>query len=415
VNKTSQQICYSIIWKKMSVLVTAALVLFPGVLLGQGKKTPRREASILFSDGKISEGTILLTPGVDFRLVGAANSGTFARGGKFGKVRTFNLNVVREITFSPGNEFYTKSFRFHPETKEKIYEGKPYPIREPVCTVAFNSGEKMTGTLHGVVLYLKEKDPDTGMNLRNRKFILRSKLKGKPGEKLSDVVYITRIRMLDEGDKITRSLDVKLLSLDPPSAGNLMAMTRKSLTPVPVKTDKSDGKIKVFSTFGENVFLAARIGDKYVAGWPAEGAKQTKLFKAVEKQFLKFVDYYNERKLLGILPTDGGRRILTLVSLRRQVPDTATRSYPGWFEVDGNGELMEFFRLSVWSWVRDPETGRMVLVDRGSFLRIRIDADAKTPETGICPELWPIVKKDGKILVGKTGKPVEKAGKKVEK
>jgi hypothetical protein len=94
---------------------------------------------------------------------------------------------------------------------------------------------------------------------------------------------------------------------------------------------------------------------------------------------------------------------------------------PGFFEIDGNGELMEFFRLSVWMWRRDPETGNMVLVDRGSFYRFRIDAEAKTPEAGVCPDLWPVVKKDGKLLVGKaktvvdqTKKPVEKA-KKVKK
>jgi len=388
-----------------ALALVAVLVLFPDVLLGQGKgkKAPKRQASILFSDGKTAEGTILLTPGVDFRLVGIpGESGT-----KFGKVRSFNLNIVKEITFSPYREFYRKHFRFERGTAKKIYEGDPYPIREPKCTVLFNSGEKRSGILHSTVLYLKEKDPDTGIIVRNRKFILKSKQKGKPGQKHTDLVYITRIRMLDEGDKIARSLDVELLSLDPKSASDLKAMTRETLTSVPVKVGGADGKMKVFSTFGENVFLATKIGDKYVAGWPAEGTKRTKLFESVEKQFTEFVDYYNERKLLGILPLDNGRRVLTLARLRRQAPAGAYRGMPGFFEIDGNGELMEFFRLSVWLWNRDPETGNMVLVDRGSFYRFRIDAEAKTPEAAVCPDLWPVVKKDGKIVVGKKKK-VEK-------
>jgi len=383
--------------------MAAILVFFPGVLPGQETKAPKRQASILFSDGKVAEGTILLTPGRDFRLVGIpAETGT-----KFGTVRTFNVNIVKDITFSPYREFYRKHFRFERGTARKIYEGAPYPIREPKCTVVFNSGEQRTGILHSTVIYLQEKDPDTGITVRNRKFLLRSKQKGRPGEKLSDLVYIKRIRMLDEGEKIERSLDIEFLCLDPKSVGELKALTQETLTGVPIKVGQADGKTKVFSTFGENIFLATRIGDRYVAGWPEEGTKRTKLFEAVEKEFLKLVDYYNERKLLGILSLNNGRRILTLAQLRRQAPDGAYRGMPGFFEIDANGEVMEFFRLSVWLWNRDPQTGNMVLVDRGSFFRQRLHAEAKTPEMGVCPDLWPVVKKDGKIFVGKKKKEVD--------
>lgn len=385
---------------KWSVLVAAVLVFFPGVALGRGAKAPRRQASVLFSDGTAFEGTILLTPGRDFRLVGIpAESGT-----KFGKISTFNVNVVREMIFDPYREFYRKHFRFERGTSTKIYEGEPYPIREPKCTVVFNSGERKTGILHSTVIYLEEKDADTGITVRNRKFFLRSKQKGKPGDTLTDLVYVKHIRMLDEGEKIERSLDIEFLSLDPGSVGELKALTRETLTNVPVKAGEEDGKLKVFSTLGEDVFLATRIGDRYVAGWPEEGTKRTELFVAVEKEFTKLVDYYNERELLGIIPLDNGTRVLTLARLRRQAPAHPYRGMPGFFEVDANGEVMEYFRLSVWLWKRDLETGNMVLVDRGSFYRQRLHAEAKTPEMGVCPDLWPIVKTEGKILVGRRKK-----------
>jgi len=404
VKKSEGNICDPAACVKALVLMAAMLVLFPAVLLGQGKKAPRRQASILFSDGKVVEGTVLLTPGRDFRLVGIPGE----TGTKFGKISSFNMNVVREMIFTPYREFYKRRFKFDRETSQKIYEGEPFPVREPKCTVVFNSDEKRTGILHSTVIYLKEKDPDTGVIVRNRKFFLKSKQKGKPGDKLSDVVYVKRIRMLDEGQKIAKSLDMEFLSLDPDSMGDLKALTQETLTSVAIKAGQGDGKMKVFSTLGENVFLATRIGDRYVAGWPEEGTKRTKLFVSVEEQFMKLVDYYNERKLLGILPLDGGRRILTLAKLRRQAPEGAYRGLPGWFEIDANGELMEFFRLSVWLWIRDLKTGNMVLVDRGSFYRKRLHAEAKTPQMGICPDLWPIVKKDGKILIGKKKKEVEK-------
>jgi hypothetical protein len=131
------------------------------------------------------------------------------------------------------------------------------------------------------------------------------------------------------------------------------------------------------------------------------------LFKQVEEQFMKKVDYYNEKKLLGVLSLDNGRRVLSLVSLRRQVPETAYDGMPGFFEKDGNGENMEFFRLSVWMWHRDPGTGTMALVDRGSFYRVKVADKAATPAAGTSPDLWPVVKQDGKLLVGKK-KEVEK-------
>jgi len=381
--------------------MAAMLVFVPGVLLARGM-APRRQASVLFSDGTVVEGTILLTPGRDFRLVAIPEE----QGTKFGKISTFNLDVVREIIFRPYREFYKRHFKF--VGGAKTHFGKPYPIREPKCTVVFNSGEKRSGILHTTVIYLKEKDPDTGMIARNRKIFLKSKQKGEPGDRLSDVVYVKRIKMLDEGEKIEKSLEMEFLSLDPESLDELKAITRETLTSVPV-TAGEGGNMKVSSTLGENVFLATRIGDRYVAGWPEEGTKRTELFKAVEEKFLKAVDYYNERKLLGILPFDNGRRVLTLSSLRRQAPDYAYRGMgPGFFEIGPDGKVMEFFRLSVWLWNRDPETGEMVLVDRGSFYREQVAPEGETPPAGVSADLWPVVKKDGKLLIGKEKKEIEK-------
>jgi hypothetical protein len=68
--------------------------------------------------------------------------------------------------------------------------------------------------------------------------------------------------------------------------------------------------------------------------------------------------------------------------------------------MDGNGELMEFYRLSIWRFVRDNETGKMTLIDRGTFCRTRIKLEEDTPEMGIAPDLWPVVMKDGKLIVG---------------
>jgi hypothetical protein len=42
----------------------------------------------------------------------------------------------------------------------------------------------------------------------------------------------------------------------------------------------------------------------------------------------------------------------------------------------------------------------MTLMDRGTFCRTRIKLEKETPEMGIAPALWPVVLKDGKLIVG---------------
>jgi len=89
------------------------------------------------------------------------------------------------------------------------------------------------------------------------------------------------------------------------------------------------------------------------------------------------------------------------VTLRRDIADPkaalAWAKGTAWGE---DGELMEFYRLSIWRFVRDNESGKMTLIDRGTFCRTRIKLEEDTPEMGIEPALWPVVMKDGKLIVG---------------
>lgn len=48
----------------------------------------------------------------------------------------------------------------------------------------------------------------------------------------------------------------------------VQALTRESLTPVPTKIT-GENTCVVTSTFGEDIYLAMRQGDKYLVGWPA--------------------------------------------------------------------------------------------------------------------------------------------------
>jgi hypothetical protein len=399
-------------------LLIAMFALLPAGLSAQDTAA-KRHALVYMSDGTQYEGIVQLTPGLDFTMtkLPSAEQGTATVDVENirakTRVFTFNFNVVKEMTFSPNSEEYLKKFKILNISNmaagiEKVRFGAPYPVMKPRCTVVFNSGETATGIVNTRAVYLKILEPDTGFVTGTKKFVVRSKYSGEPGQSLDDLVHVKRIKMLDEGVEFARNMEVDFRSFQFASASadnGVRALTQDTLSSVVVQKDAADGTIRVHSTLGENVFLAAHVDGKWVAGWPAEGTKRTDLFKSVETEVLKVQDYYTEKKMLGIISEDRDRQITVLVRLRRDIPDPEfalawAKGVGGGFEMDSNGELMEFYRLSIWRFVRDNKTGKMTLMDRGTFCRTRIKLETATPEMGIAPDLWPVVMKDGKLTVG---------------
>ncbi len=409
-------------------LLVALLVLLPTDLFAQEtKNTLKRHAILHMSDGEQREGIIELSRGTEFHLTNLERNDTgdsapvesekFSK--KKSKIYTFNFNVVKEMRFAPHSQQYLKKFKmlnvsFKDEVDDdgktmvkKVRFGLPYPVIKPKCTVVFNSGEVVTGILNTRVVYMTTVDPDTGFKIETTKVIVKSKYSGEPGQSYDDLVRVKHIQMLDEGDQFTRNMPIEFGSFDFDAVADksgLCALTQDTLTKVRVQKD-ADGTVRVHSTLGENVFLAAEVNGRWVAGWPAEGTKRTELFKSVEKEFLKVLDYYNERKLLGIISKKNGREITALVRLRRDIPDPEfalawAKGVGGGFELGADGKLLEYYRMSILKFVRDPKTGQMSLEDRGTFSRTRIDLEEKTPEMGTSPELWPVVMKGGKLIVG---------------
>ncbi|MFC1601028.1 hypothetical protein ACFL34_01600 [Candidatus Sumerlaeota bacterium] len=400
------------------------LVLWPFDLPAQtAGKALKRQAIVYMSDGTQHEGIIQLTAGKDFTLTALETNEdsisdtikavTIKADNK--KVRAFNLNVVKEMTFSPHREEYLQKFKMlnvsfqgpDGSNAKKVRFGRPYPVIKPKCAVVFNSGEVVTGILNTRAMYLTTIDPDTGFHIGTMKMVIRSKYTGEPGQSYDDLVRVERIRLLDEGDQFARSMPIDFRSFDLDSANpdsGVRALTQDTLTRVLVRKE-ADGELRAHSTLGENVYLAAEVNGMWVAGWPAEGTQRTELFTSVETEFLKVQDYYNEKKLLGIIPKKNGKEIVALVRLRRDIPDPEfalawAKGVGGGFEMGPDGELLEFYRLSIWKFVRDPKSGKMTLVDRGTFSRTRIKLETETPEMGTSAALWPVVMKDGKLIVG---------------
>jgi hypothetical protein len=444
-------------------LLVALFVVLPFDLHAAAKKRVKRKAIVIMTDGTKYDGIVQLGKGKDFVLTplgdesDTVNSVTLTSNRH--QVRTFNMNIVKDMTFSNKNEEYRKKFRIlasnpHGDKNKKTRFGKDYPLIRQKCKVTFNSGEIVTGVLFTRSLYVTEVSLKTGFHGDTTKVIVASKYTGKPGMSFDDVVRIERIQFLDEGDQFVRSMPIEFRSFDfdslprnkvkitvwgdsdllsdgvytreevekvnkrvlseggkpakyVPYLVGMRGLTMDTLSKVEVKKARN-GTISVHSTLGENVFLAAEVNGMWVAGWPAEGTVRTDLFKSVSNELSKVQDYYTEKKLLGIISKKSDKEITALVSLRRAIPDPAAAlewaiATP-WgganFEMAADGKLAEFYRLSIWRFARDPKTERMALLDRGTFDRVRLDIADETPEMGVLPSLWPVVMKDNKLIVG---------------
>jgi hypothetical protein len=309
---------------------------------------------------------------------------------QYGKVRYFNFEPVREIRFYPEKEEMSRQWKFAELTKydektakadyspaAKSYHGQPYPLRYLAATVIFNSGESLQGHLYTATVYLQTEE-------KTHRLILRSKQQGSEGTTLDDLIYIQRIKLLDEGQHIEANVTVKLtdISLGPDDA--MQAVTKESLTPVPTKVTSSDTCV-VESAFGEEFYLAIRKEGKYIVGWPKQQNKE--LFALAQDHLNRHRDFYNDKQLLAVLQDKNSSELLTLVNLRRKVAPTHFGEIGG--EWDKKLQtVVEPWRLSIWRWKYDKVNRELILTARGTFFRVILLPKEPTPEVSISEDLW---------------------------
>jgi hypothetical protein len=392
--------------------LSAALIL----LLGWSApvRAAVREAAVYFSDGKILTGKIALTSGRQFKLNipegGTLKTTDMVTGEPvpYGKVRQFTFDPVREIRFHLGKEEMRQDWKFVEETKynektgdadytpaRKEFWGKLYPLRYLYCEVILNSGETLQGHLYSVPLYLETQE-------KTQRILLLSKLRGEKGTKLDDLVYVTRIKMLDEGKDIAAEVTVKFTGMTFGPNDVAQAVTRDSLTPVPTERGQAPGTFVVKSAFGEDFYIAVKKEGKYIVGWPSNQDK--KLFALAEDYLQHQRDFYNDKKLLGVMMSQNGKEVLTLVNLRRRFAPTNFGDIGGEWDKD-LGRIVEPWRLSIWRWKYDPINQDLLLSSRGTFFRLILLPEDPTPQAVISDELWQMQRENNVVYIGKAGTP----------
>ena len=381
-----------------------------------------RTAAVYFSDGKVLTGEVSLTPGRSFKLnipkAGKLKTRDMVTGEdvQYGKVRNFTFEPVREIRFYPEKEEMRRSWKFIETTKynektgeadyspaAKEYSGRPYPLRYLAATVIFNSDESLQGHLYTVTVYLK-----TGK--KTHRLVLRSKQRGGEGTTLDELVYVQRIKLLDEGKNIAAKVTVKFADMRFGPEDAVQAVTKESLTPIPTKITESNDTCVVESAFGEEFYLAVRKDGKYIVGWPTPATsggrpqeQNKKLFAVAQDHINRQRDFYNEKKLLGVTTSEDGKEVLTLVSLRRKVAPTHFGEIGGEWDRE-LGTVVEPWRLSIWRWKYDKANQELILSSRGTFFRIILLPENPTPEVVISEKLWELQQKDDIVIVGQSQK-----------
>jgi hypothetical protein len=382
--------------------------LLPLNLVTPAQAVPRK-AAVYYSDGKVLTGKIALTQGRKFKL-------NIPKGGKlktsdmvtgddvqYGKVRLFTFEPVSEIRFYPEREEIRQSWKFVEKTKydektavadytpaEKEFWGQTYPLRYLTAEVIFSSGETIAGHLYSVVLYFQTQE-------KTGRIILRSKQRGEKGTKMEDLVYVTRIKMLDAGKETAANVTVKFTNLTFEPNDVVQAVTRDSLTPVPTERGDEPGTFTVKSAFGEDFYLAVKKGQKCYVGWPL--TQDRELFALAESHLKRQRDFYNDKRLVGVMMSEDGKELLTLVNLRRRFAPTHFGSIGGEWDKE-LGTIVEPWRLSIWRWKYDPVNRDMLLSSRGTFFRRIFLPEHPTPEAEISEELWQMRRENETVYVG---------------
>ncbi len=402
----NKHIAFIFKWQAISILL---LVLSQSTLV----QASIRKAAVYFSDGKVLTGRIALTSGRKFKLnipkAGKLKTTDMVTGEdvQYGKVRQFTFEPISEIRFYPSREEIRQNWKFTETTKydektavadytpaQKAFWGHTYPLRYLSSAVIFSSGEILEGQLYSVTIYLETKE-------KTHRFVLRSKQRGRKGTKLEDLVYVTKIKMLDEGKDIAANITVKFAGMTFGPNDLVQAVTRDSLTPVPTERGEGPDTFVVKSAFGEDFYLAVRKDGKYFVGWPAN--RDEKLFALAQDHIERQRDFYNDKKLLGVMKSKDGREVLALVNLRRRFAPTNFGDIGGEWDRE-LGRIVEPWRLSIWKWKYDQANQELLLSSRGTFFRFIFLPEDPTPEAVISEKLWQMQREKNTVYVGRVAK-----------
>ncbi|MCX7591822.1 MAG: hypothetical protein N2255_09365 [Kiritimatiellae bacterium] len=354
-------------WCPRVVCLVMTLMAMLSILYGETSQGRGRHGEIQFSNGQITEGWISVPDDTKFKLhIGDS-------------LRTFGLEDVIEIRFTVEKESMERAWRFVEAGRtEKEFTGPPYPVREIGAIVTLQSGEKMAGHLYTTSLFVESEGVTS-------KIILRSKLRGEPGQAFEDLKFPVRIALTGQqvGHQIPGEIVCHLRGVMGDDKPEIALLTKRDLVRLVGRASADGTAFSLHPASEEGVFLAVRRGSEIVVGWPSES--DLALVTQFGNTLREAKDFFDKRELLGVLYDEEGANVYTLVLLQRSAPTTlsAHRSRP--------------WRVGVWRW-KKTESERFLLAAQGYFFRGINAPDEALPSVRCNPKLWNVPIRNGMIV-----------------
>lgn len=146
---------------------------------------------VKMSDGKVHPGQVMLTRDARLKVFDEQQK----------KHREIPLKAIKRIDCTVQKEWVEEEWRFkeNANDEKKYFTGRTYPSREYTHKITLQNGQKIEGTLSGIV-YVRA-DPAA----EPERYLLQKRDKGNPGTDLKCLVYVRSIQLgaktLEEGKR----------------------------------------------------------------------------------------------------------------------------------------------------------------------------------------------------------------------
>jgi hypothetical protein len=284
------------------------------------------DGTVTFSDGTVWTGTVALASGAKLQL----------HDGK--AVRTLDPAQVAGLVFAPRAESMERAFSMpEPGKPIRIETGEAYPLRQLAVRVRLTDGTSLAGNLYATALTVL-------VGEEKRKLPLPSKQRGKPGERLDQLVYVQQVRFGDAADAGSKHLRVRAAAND-----ELGAAALDGLVPLRI----ADGTVD--DPLASPVVWAMRVGGQAAVGWDGDDAALRQRIQTAADQL---DDFFDRKEVVAARLA--GDDVLSLMRLARERHTTDGPNRP--------------WHVEVWRWRLDGD--RSLIAGRVCLLR---GTDGKAP------------------------------------
>ena len=277
------------------------------------------DGTVTFSDGTVWTGTVALASGAKLQL----------HDGK--AMRTLDPAQVASLVFAPRAESMERAFSMpEPGKPIRVETGEAYPLRQLAVRVRLADGTSLAGNLYATALTVL-------VGEEKRKLPLPSKQRGKPGQRLDQLVYVQQVRFGDAAGAVAKRLSVRAAAND-----ELGAAALDGLVPLEIANGAVDDPL------ASPVVWAMRSGARAAVGWDGDDASLHSRIQAAADQL---DDFFDRKEVVAA--HQAGDDVVSLMRLLRTRKTTDGPSLP--------------WHVEVWRWRLDGD--RSLIAGRVCLLR----------------------------------------------